>query len=134
MYPEQATQPTENVERERRIDELAAYHAMRLGWQTSYDMKYVLLGRRIEFKTWDKEGCAMHLDQFDLADVIVNELPDDFLAKALVMVLDGDEALRADLKGSLEPVVNEMVKHHIASQSRLDAIQDLEEQEYDHQR
>lgn len=122
---EQPTQPAEDVAWERLVENLTRYHARRLRWEAPVDFKAVLLGRRAYIHLWGN-GTKRTVQQSDLSEILLDALPDDWLAKAMVLILDGEDALRQDLKSQLEPAFNQIVDDFIQCRAEELAVLDAD--------
>lgn len=119
-WPEQATQP----------DEPPHSTAFERIFSAKYDKHFAegrqqiietLLSKRETFAGFVGSGRRHDYTPAELHDDLTSELPPEFSAWMLALVLTGNEALRQQLKAALEKQLDEFLRHHAELKAELDA-------------
>lgn len=85
------------------------------------EMLETLEGKREQFQTWASSGMSTTYTPHDLEAELVNDLPVNFVARCLALVISGNEQLRQELRAQLVPEINKMIEHHAELQAEHDA-------------
>lgn len=109
-------------------------------WFRSYDEKRAsaerrglvelietLEGKRQEFPTWTSSGAPTTYTAHELELELINNLPENFVARCIALLRKHDEQTRKELWDMVEPEITKMVSHYGELQAEHDATQNAME-------